>query len=42
MIVFGVSLGFAIANNSSQLEAVAAAAGGALIGLLAPPPRTGQ
>jgi hypothetical protein len=30
----------AIANiNSSQLERVAAAAGGALIGLLAPPPK---
>jgi hypothetical protein len=42
MLVFGFSLGFAIANNSSQLETVAAAAGGALVGLLAPPPRTGQ
>ena len=39
MVVFGVSLGFGIANNSSQLESVAAAAGGALIGLLAPPPK---
>lgn len=38
LVVFGVSLGFAIANNSSQLETVAAAAGGALVGLLAPPP----
>jgi len=42
MIVFASSLAFAIANNSSQLEAVAAAAGGALVGLLAPPPMAGQ
>jgi hypothetical protein len=42
MVVFGLSLGFAIANNSSQLEAVAAAAGGALVGLLAPPPTPRQ
>jgi hypothetical protein len=42
MVVFGFSLGFAIANNSSQLEAVAAAAGGALVGLLAPPPSAGE
>lgn len=42
MLVFGLSLGFAIANSSSQLESVAAAAGGALVGLLAPPPRAGQ
>jgi hypothetical protein len=41
MVVFGVSLGFAIANNSSQLITVAAAAGGALVGLLAPPPSGG-
>jgi hypothetical protein len=38
MTVFGVSLAFAIAHNSSELETVAAAAGGALVGLLAPPP----
>lgn len=38
LVVFGVSLAFAIANNSAQLETVAAAAGGALVGLLAPPP----
>jgi hypothetical protein len=38
LLVFGVSLGFAIANNSAPLETVAAAAGGALVGLLAPPP----
>jgi hypothetical protein len=36
--VFGVSLAFAIARNSAELETVAAAAGGALVGLLAPPP----
>ena len=42
LLVFGFSLGFAIANNSSQLEAVAAAAGGALVGLLAPPPGGGH
>jgi hypothetical protein len=41
LVVFGVSLGFAIANNSSQLVTVAAAAGGALVGLLAPPPSGG-
>jgi hypothetical protein len=41
MIVFVSSLAFAIANNSSQLEAVASAAGGALVGLLAPPPMAG-
>ena len=40
LLVFGFSLGFAIANNSAPLEAVAAAAGGALVGLLAPPPGT--
>ncbi|HLJ03255.1 MAG TPA: hypothetical protein VKT31_07430 [Solirubrobacteraceae bacterium] len=38
LIIFGVTLGFSIANNSSQLETVAAAAGGALVGLLTPPP----
>jgi hypothetical protein len=42
LVVFGVSLGFAIANNSSQLESVAAAAGGALVGLLAPSPGATQ
>jgi hypothetical protein len=36
--VFGVSIAFAIANSSAELETVAAAAGGALVGLLAPPP----
>jgi hypothetical protein len=36
--VFGVSLAFAISRNSAELETVAAAAGGALVGLLAPPP----
>jgi hypothetical protein len=38
MAVFGVSLAFAIDRNSAPLETVAAAAGGALVGLLAPPP----
>jgi hypothetical protein len=38
MVVFGVSLAFAITNSSAPLETVAAAAGGALVGLLAPPP----
>jgi hypothetical protein len=36
--VFAASLSFAIINNSAPLETVAAAAGGALVGLLAPPP----
>jgi hypothetical protein len=40
LFVFGVSLGFSIANNSAPLQTVAAAAGGALIGLLAPTPGT--
>ncbi len=38
MTIFGVSVAFAIARNSAPLETVAAAAGGALVGLLAPPP----
>ena len=38
MAVFGVSIAFAIARNSAPLETVAAAAGGALVGLLAPSP----
>jgi hypothetical protein len=38
MAVFGVSVAFAISRNSAPLETVAAAAGGALVGLLAPPP----
>jgi hypothetical protein len=38
--VFGVSVAFAIARNSAELETVAAAAGGALVGLLAPHPET--
>jgi hypothetical protein len=37
-VVFATSLGLSVANNSSQLQTVAAAAGGALVGLLAPPP----
>jgi len=36
--VFGVSIAFAIAYSSAELETVAAAAGGALVGLLAQPP----
>jgi hypothetical protein len=38
LLVFGFSAGYAISSGSSELEAVAAAAGGALVGLLAPPP----
>lgn len=38
MAVFGVSAAFAISRGSAELETVAAAAGGALVGLLAPPP----
>jgi hypothetical protein len=41
-VVFGVSVAFAIAHDSAPLETVAAAAGGALVGLLAPPPERGQ
>jgi Na+/melibiose symporter-like transporter len=40
IVVFGVSLGFGISNNSPELLGVAAAAGGALVGLLAPPPKS--
>jgi Na+/melibiose symporter-like transporter len=36
--VFAASLTLAVVRNSAPLETVAAAAGGALIGLLAPPP----
>jgi hypothetical protein len=38
MAVFGVSAAFAISRGSAELETVAAAAGGALVGLLAPSP----
>jgi hypothetical protein len=38
MGVFGVSAAFAISRGSAELETVAAAAGGALVGLLAPSP----
>jgi hypothetical protein len=38
MGVFGVSAAFAISRGSAELEPVAAAAGGALVGLLAPSP----
>lgn len=36
LIVFGVAVGFGVANDSTQLQALAGASGGALIGLLAP------
>lgn len=36
--VFAASLTLAVVHNSAPLETVAAAAGGALVGLLAPPP----
>jgi hypothetical protein len=42
IVVFGVSTAFAIAHNSAPLEAVAGASGGALVGLLAPPPASGR
>lgn len=38
MALFGVSAAFAISRGSAELETVAAAAGGALVGLLAPSP----
>ena len=38
MAVFGVSAAFTISRGSAELETVAAAAGGALVGLLAPSP----
>jgi hypothetical protein len=38
-IVFGLAAGFGVANDSTQLQALAAASGGALIGLLAPADR---
>jgi Na+/melibiose symporter-like transporter len=38
MAVFVVSVIYAITRNSAPLETVAAAAGGALVGMLAPPP----
>jgi hypothetical protein len=39
LTVFGVSIAFAITKNSAPLETVAAAAGGSLVGLFAPPPK---
>lgn len=38
LAIFGVSIAFAIDKNSAQLQALAAGAGGALVGLLAPAP----
>lgn len=42
LIVFGVSVGFGAASNSTQLQALAGASGGALIGMLAPTPGKGM
>jgi hypothetical protein len=42
MAVFGVSAAFAISRGSAELETVAAAAGGALVGLLAQSPGKGE
>jgi hypothetical protein len=39
-VVFGASVTLAVVRNSAPLETVAATAGGALVGLLAPPPGT--
>jgi hypothetical protein len=38
LVIFGVSVGFGVAHDSTQLQALAGASGAALIGLLAPPP----
>lgn len=38
LVVFGVSVGFGASEESSQLQALAAASGAALVGLLAPAP----
>lgn len=38
LVAFGVSLGFGIAQHSLPLQVLAAASGGALLGLLAPSP----
>ncbi len=38
LAIFGVSIAFAIDKNSAELQALAAGAGGALVGLLAPTP----
>jgi hypothetical protein len=42
LLVFGVAVVFGAANDSAQLQALAGASGGALIGLLAPPPGKGM
>lgn len=38
LIVFGTAVAFGAINDSTQFQALAGASGGALIGLLAPPP----
>jgi hypothetical protein len=41
LLIFGFSLWQAVSQNSPELTAVAAASGGALVGMLAPPPTAG-
>lgn len=41
LVLFGVSAGLGVSNSSPELLGVAAGAGGALVGLLAPPPGSG-
>lgn len=41
LLIFAASAAFAAVNDSSQFQALAGASGGALIGLLAPPPDKG-
>jgi len=42
LAVFGVAVGFGAADDSTQLQALAGASGGALIGMLAPTPGKGS
>lgn len=42
LVIFGVSVGFGAANDSTQFQALAGASGGALIGMLAPTPGKGS
>lgn len=42
LAVFGVAVGVGAADDSTQLQALAGASGGALIGLLAPTPSKGM
>lgn len=42
LAIFGVAVGFGIAHDSTQLQALAAASGGALVGLLAPSPASSK